>query len=1519
MTSFEKHEYKQTGEEATPTPTVPAGSLSRSGDDTDYVYIRIKYLDHASSTPGNDHSIYTDYVAQIEKGTPFKNNVVSPSFLGFAPYYDADGDGEADEDAKTIPFNLDAVNEDITIRVYYKAVNVPFAVRFYFQNINDDFYTEQSDLYWVGSALTGTIIEEKTLKEPVAAKSVGLAMMYHIPEAVAADGSTVFECYYDRLYSLLQFDNNGGYGVDPIYARYGAAFVVNDPVKHGYEFVGWDDVTANAAGDGIADVLPSTIPSENRNYRAIWREIETEYTVAYWLDDGYGNYSILKTREVGALSASIVSGSDDMGGMRDGKDCNLIEHAHSASCCTLHQHSSDCCSILEHTHGGADCDCTLEEHTHTATGCWPNVGSAATPSNAPTNNLYDGRIYRRGNYNNYYYYVYIYGQWYNYEGTVQNYNNGSTKITRTCAKDEHTHGDGNCTCAKLEHDHTSGCNTDYCDYDYNHTHGIGSCTCPLPTHTHTSACGDTLLKSYYEFDKADQNVVVEGDGSTVVNVYYKVKMYTLRFYYARSSGTGNNAKYEVVGGTTYPFGTYNSANENTSVEQLLSYVSEWGTVNALPQVSESYKSRYTFGQLESIANGYTYHYIEFKAPYGSYLEQLWPIGIFDSVKIVGTHSQCSYQYAYFSAWNGEYKVKYTQDNSYKFHNGNETIKGCYMYLDEDIIYRSDFDEITLSDGSSLVNFLGFWDNGANISWSVPKMFVYNLWIESLETPGTYELYKTFTTYDDSTVGKQTVPPLDGYTFDSARWEMAKNDTAPYQNDVVEDSVTVETDKSMTRTTMNMYYDRNTNLTLTFTNYGNDELFSNSVPFGTALADIYDKASNPPYPSVLEQNAYSFEGWYTTAECYANSKFELSTETMPSSNLMLFANWVPEKHTVTFFKTLDELKEYEAGTFTGTPFAVRENITHGNVVGSIEHPTRAGDGDTPLVFTGWFYLENGSKKAFDPLNMPVKKDLNIFADWSSQSPEPYLIHYVLKSDPTIKVADDSFGYAYAGSTRTFMAKTGNPSNQLYAEYADGYFPTVASHSITMEFEEDQAHPVHNVFTFEYVFAENISYTVRYLDKQTNLPVHDEKSGTTNSSVITERFEAVENMIPDAFYKRLVIAVIEDPNNPNHYIGSPDNVVTFYYTPNTESAYYAVHFMMQKLNADGTVGDPDDYKTDGSGGYESSGSHIEGIADIDAQITINPQTFAGFNVDEDHAIVVMNGTQSAATKIGDEFQITITAEGTELFIFYQRKQVDYTVHYYENGTTNSIASSKTVSGSYFGSTVPETAIDIPGYTCISEKMKTLTIQEDESSNVITFYYALKEYVAQYVCVPDVGGTLSQTIEVILGDTDPLGSTPTANKNYEFVGWFLDEACTIPVTAEHGDLDGNTFKPSKEKMKANGEGDNIYYAKFRLLAGDLTIVRQGASDNTQMFVYKVTNETDLTIWVTIMGNGSTTIHDLPFGNYTITQENDWSWRYGDPGFPGLSFTHDGTNEATFNYNSRNQWLTGNSVIGKDEAGGT
>lgn len=54
-------------------------------------------------------------------------------------------------------------------------------------------------------------------------------------------------------------------------------------------------------------------------------------------------------------------------------------------------------------------------------------------------------------------------------------------------------------------------------------------------------------------------------------------------------------------------------------------------------------------------------------------------------------------------------------------------------------------------------------------------------------------------------------------------------------------------------------------------------------------------------------------------------------------------------------------------------------------------------------------------------------------------------------------------------------------------------------------------------------------------------------------------------------------------------------------------------------------------------------------------------------------------------------------------------------------------------------------------------------------------------------------------------------------------------------------------------------------------------------QVFVYEVqkivdNNPTGKCITVTVTGNSSTTIHGLIPGTYTVTQKNNWSWRYGD-----------------------------------------
>ena len=175
-----------------------------------------------------------------------------------------------------------------------------------------------------------------------------------------------------------------------------------------------------------------------------------------------------------------------------------------------------------------------------------------------------------------------------------------------------------------------------------------------------------------------------------------------------------------------------------------------------------------------------------------------------------------------------------------------------------------------------------------------------------------------------------------------------------------------------------------------------------------------------------------------------------------------------------------------------------------------------------------------------------------------------------------VADDSVGYAFQGTTRTFIPKAGAPLGQLYDDYNRGYYPTLASHSATIQYEDDKSDPTANVFTFTYVHAENIGYTVEYRYHSDDRLIPDAPGGgtvekTTQMAVVTERFAVIANYIPDAFYKRLVLAVEKDENGK--YVGSKDNVVTFYYTPDVQNAYYAVHHMLQDLDAEGDALTPD----------------------------------------------------------------------------------------------------------------------------------------------------------------------------------------------------------------------------------------------------------------------------------------------------------------------------------------------------------
>lgn len=405
---------------------------------------------------------------------------------------------------------------------------------------------------------------------------------------------------------------------------------------------------------------------------------------------------------------------------------------------------------------------------------------------------------------------------------------------------------------------------------------------------------------------------------------------------------------------------------------------------------------------------------------------------------------------------------------------------------------------------------------------------------------------------------------------------------------------------------------------------------------------------------------------------------------------------------------------------------------------------------------------------------------------------------------------------------------------------------------------QADPTNDTgLLFEY----NI-YHGRYLDRDTGLPLAEEEMLITSDAVVTERFKVITDYVPDAFYKRLVIAVEEDPDNPGNYIGAESNVLTFYYTKNTTVAYYAVHYMMQKP---GTVGD--DYDLE-QGNYTESDTRIEGVADVGSTITITPFTFTGFTGQDVH-ITRVDGTLEKQDAKDTGYVLPITAAGSEIYLFYSRNRYDFTVQYLDYNEKTKVAEEKILKDVEFGTVVTEQAKVIAGMSCVSAMTQMATCKADVEQNVIIFYYSNLQYTAEYKVWKSGAGTLTSTIEVREGLETFNGTDPEADTGYEFAGWYYDEACTTAVgneSADKADIDGTHLTPRKENLNPTPQ-TNVFYAKFVPTYGNLTICRKNADDEDygdRTFIYEITSKDypDFVTYATITGNGSVTVEGLLCG---------------------------------------------------------
>lgn len=1204
--------------------------------DDKYVSVVIDYEYEKGGTA------FDSYTAIIIKNMTFTTTVASPNILGYKPFVKDENGNYTEADVINIDYK-DGISESTTIKVIYRPALVDYRVRYHFQNIKDDLYSEKTAESILDKGYTDSLPDKNYFNKTYQ----GYSVLSNDIDYIAADGSSIYDVFYNRNYYLMNFNLDGGYGVEPIYAKFDDSFIVNNPTKYGYVFKGWDTLDENGNGDGIIDVLPTRIPASNKTYKAIWEAQDTTYTVVYWKENPNDtDYSYWGKNVISAKSSDTVSGIDD-----------VRNHDFSKS-----------------------------------------VVQEAVPAK-----------------------------------------NGFSAIR------------------------------EYYEYEFFH------------------------------FDHADTNVTVDGDGSTVVNVYYKRNVYEMRFYYARQSKNW-------IGRTVY--------NVATSTIQGSVEGSTWTQVNGLPTFVDNSKQSHT-----EVINGDTYYYYSFSGKYEEDIANLFPSNLCNPIgATLRTYTLIN--------WGPNDGCKYRTE-----YGNNASILGSYSSLTADII---------LDPANPIGNKFVAWWSGSNTVRNQTYRIYYELLPEETPNADSKEYNGKYYNLNDTLVF-----PADynGVTrFDAIEFAGMKSLNG-YGVDDLESH--------------DFYYDRD-RYQLTYFNYNTSSATPDKeeVLYGEPIKNYEIKDMSNYYPDSLEEDAYIFNGWSLDPNGVVPVDWENDTV---SGNLNVYSDWNPVEHDVSVYKTHDDAisQSNEYAHF---------KVPHGNTVNpdiSFKEPDREG-----YTFLGWFFINNGEKVAFNFNEMIVNKNISVFAEWSSDIVVNYTINYVYKNaDGTvIKIGDQVKGSTFAGTTKTFKAKYGN---ELYDGYKSHYYPTSNSHSIVMDVDSDN-----NVYTFEYVYLEKVPYTVRYIDKITGKQLAPDKVVNDNeANIVTEQFQYIKGYAPDAFYKKLILSGNKD-----------ENIITFYYIPDMQHAYYAAHYYVQNLEDDNYT----EYIV------------TEGVGDVGTEITADIFDVAGFKYN------------SAKSKSSG----TITETGLKLEIYYDRQSYNYTINYLEYGSDKVLVQSNTGNASY-GKTISATAIDISGYNLVNNAEKSITITNNDDLNVINFYYKPIEVTIYYKTVVDGNDdngeyAVSLSQEIVNSVDMIVGATPiTAGTTHEFEGWYSDEECTMRVDSKYI---SETNKLTPEFKSAT------YYARFIQKKGALKISVNGAdtgADPNQSFVFNIkgikgTNTGGIETTIAIHENGFAVVNNLPMGDYIVTEENKWQFRYKSDS-PSKTITIENETdipEATFKYDRHIAgWFDGSS----------
>ncbi|MGN1029694.1 MAG: MucBP domain-containing protein [Bacilli bacterium] len=328
---------------------------------------------------------------------------------------------------------------------------------------------------------------------------------------------------------------------------------------------------------------------------------------------------------------------------------------------------------------------------------------------------------------------------------------------------------------------------------------------------------------------------------------------------------------------------------------------------------------------------------------------------------------------------------------------------------------------------------------------------------------------------------------------------------------------------------------------------------------------------------------------------------------------------------------------------------------------------------------------------------------------------------------------------------------------------------------------------NVINIYYTKRNDLSYTVNYLEKDTNEMLHASKvqAGMTFEDVVTASDEVIS--IDGYDYDSVDKEVLT--------ISTGENVINIYYTKRSDLSY-TVNYLEKDTNKA-----------------------------LSEQKVQNGMTFKDV-VNSSDEVIEINGYDYDSV---DKDTLTITTGENVINIYYvKRSDLSYKVNYLEKYTNKVLSTQKVVNNVTFEDVITsaDEVIQIDGYNYDSVDKETLTIGAGE--NVINIYYTKRS-------------DLSYKVNYLEKDTNKVLSTQKVvnNVTFETVITSVDEVIQI---------DGYNYDSVDKETLTIGTGENvinIYYVKCSDLSYKVNYLEKDSDKvlNPQKVVNNVTFEAMIT----------------------------------------------------------------------------